>query len=828
MRLRFAGCSDVARYTVIATRNATSHKVTLFKDVLHQDGKTTSTVACQTLSTSAVQFLTCSGPTKATNSFIGQVVAVCSDGQVICMGGESLAIQWSSSAKAVLQENVSTGLADVVVEHVSAGGHGELTDGIFKNRMASLGATLGPQDAGAVYLAMVLRSGQQEQSRHLMIAAVDSGSSPARPTSPALRPLDMGPLPAAAPQAGATPTYQIDFPSALLFQLLNGLFTVYDISGSVPKVKSTVHMDTADSFTMLSKPFVLCSSPHDVGLYNHQYHSVHAKTSLDLGDVPSDRRNPSSCQLITYLRSQDLVVAVTDHMLVSMQVEPPKRHGKRRRGGLLIDSIGKGRATELPARKLRSETSSLEFSRRLPGTITEAYLATYHEDVAAADGFLSSGNVARWEALLLDKFRMSLKEPKPPGNGDGVGGPKPAEAEELPEWEWHGRTSRYPAVDRRWVLYATRRVFSLEADDGEPLRPRLRLILPESNVATYLAVAGHMTLSNVMSAFREEAEVEAAETVDLARDLVECLSEADETWTLLLNYIQATELGEVELLLAIRALMVSMDAISDANQAHVMQLLRRGPQDEARGPEADLDDLEEKVALMEYYLGDGSVSRSRGLTLAFTKLWRRPAASTVKALRAALRMEEVVSLTCLLRMELVRGAWTSLYLDATSVDVEWQDAPPDGSIGVIADLLGRCLDAVGAGGWLVNDATASSGTDQGEAGSFLTGLKLETSAALEGLQEAAYLNGILGEVVRFGFAAQKSRARRQTPGAAQATSSLQEGRASRMLPLGLKTKALPTTDKVVSGGEVVRRTAREMGHLISQVVEPYSLERVRV
>jgi hypothetical protein len=55
-----------------------------------------------------------------------------------------------------------------------------------------------------------------------------------------------------------------------------------------------------------------------------------------------------------------------------------------------------------------------------------------------------------------------------------------------------------------------------------------------------------------------------------------------------------------------------------------------------------------------------------------------------------------------------------------------------------------------------------------------------------------------------------------------------ESRESRMLPLGLKTKAVPTKDKVVSGGEVVQRSMRETGHLISQKVEAYSLEKLAI
>lgn len=182
-----------------------------------------------------------------------------------------------------------------------------------------------------------------------------------------------------------------------------------------------------------------------------------------------------------------------------------------------------------------------------------------------------------------------------------------------------------------------------------------------------------------------------------------------------------------------------------------------------------------------------------------------------------------MSLIYLLRVELLRGAWTSLYIDPTSFDSEGNEPPPDGVIALIADLLGRCLDAVGAGGWLFNDAI--SWADKAEASDFLTALRLEVTAALEGIEEAVFLNGILGETVRFGNAAQKGGAAR----ASQKSILFQvENRESKLLPLGLKSKSLPTREKVVSGGEVMQRSVREMGHLISQKVEAYSLEKLSI
>jgi hypothetical protein len=380
-------------------------------------------------------------------------------------------------------------------------------------------------------------------------------------------------------------------------------------------------------------------------------------------------------------------------------------------------------------------------------------------------------------------------------------------------------------VDRRWVLYAIGRTFSISTTEAPESRPKLQLILPDTNVTSYLVVAGHLTLSNLKAAFRDEFDVEALDGKAIVEDLLTSLTDADPSMTLVLNYLQATQLSELELLLAIRALMLNLDLIPDPKKPASNKLLKNEAHDGVENYEMDLDDLERDIAITEYYLGDDSSSRSRGLTLAFTKLWRLPAITTVKAIRATLKTEEILSLIYTLRVELVRGAWTSLYIDPTSFDSEGNDPPPDGVITLISDLLGRCLDAVGAGGWLLNDAISSN---KSETGDLLTALKLEVTAALEGLEEAVYLNGIVGEAVGFGLASQKGGAGRQVWNANKPVPMQMEGRESRLLPLGLKTKQMPTKSKIVSGGEVVQRSTRETGHLISQKVEAYSLEKLAI
>lgn len=832
IRVRRTGSSDVIRYTFIATKDAASHKITLFKDLVHRDGKTTSTTKHQTLRTSSPQYIT-TATSSADSSALGEVFVVCKDGEVVGLSGETLTVQWTTASKPVVQEVSPAAIADFQVEFATSATLAELTEGIFSSRPEVFTALPKTTGTDPTFLIVVSRSSSKGQdNRHLLVLGISSGLNTTASEQQRLIPLDVAPIAQPSTPATGVSGYQVDVHSGLLLELQQGALIVYDLSGNVPKVKSITHMDGAQSFTRLSRPFVLSTSTDSIGLYNYQYRSVHGNTILDLSDLPGDVQNSQSCQLVTYIRSQDLVVALIDNVLVSIHVEPPKSQGRRRKAGLLIDSIGRGTAVEIPAKRFKSDKISVEFSKKVPGTMTDTYLANFHAGIEQADELLKTDNMSKWEETFRQKFGIGLQSntsdqgstlPSDIAKGQPTDG---ADSEGLLDWDWLLDPSLYPSVDRRWVTYAISRVFSAEVSEGEEPRLKLRLVLPDSNVTTYLALAGHLSLSNVKSAFREELEGDIAGGKHFSDDLVICLTEADASMTLLFNYLRSTKLGAVEILCAVRALMLSMDLIPDTTGASTRKLLKNVPHQEGEKDEMDLDDLEREIAITETYLGDESSIRSRGLTLAFMKLWRLPSRTTVQALRTALRTEEILSLIHLLRIELVQGAWTSLYVDPTSFDSEGNEPPPDGVIVLISDLLGRCIDAVGAGGWLVNDAML--GTDSPETGDFLTALKLEVTAALEGIEEAVYLNGIVGESVRYSLAAQKSGAARQSLSTNRPIPVHLESRESRMLPLGLKTKALPTKDKVVSGGEILQRSSRETGHLISRKVEAYSLEKLTI
>jgi hypothetical protein len=189
----------------------------------------------------------------------------------------------------------------------------------------------------------------------------------------------------------------------------------------------------------------------------------------------------------------------------------------------------------------------------------------------------------------------------------------------------------------------------------------------------------------------------------------------------------------------------------------------------------------------------------------------------------------------LLRFELARGAWTSRYLDTYESGGIDDDGGQESSIILVSGLLNCCIDAIGAGGWLSGDSMLAH-NDHFESEELIQSLKLEVSAALEGIEEASYLKGLIGEMVRYGEGVQKalppgekgtkmdsSRKRNTRP-----ITLPHVGRDARLLPFGLKSEKRVSLYRVGAGGEVQARTARDIGHLKSKKVGKYSRERIEI
>lgn len=847
-RSRVAKSKDVTRYTYISTRNP-KPEITLFKDVIGASGETTSTTLTEKVghASKLVHLSTATSTSPASAEGAGaapDLVAIAEDGTVFCLEGDNLRKRWQTSPEILKQDLPAVPKsARLQVELVQAALASDVIGGLFggnKDAFAAFLQTKQEETSALDMLLLVTRiAGKEAETRHLHVLGIVSASE--TQATGRLVQIHTSPIPSSSSAASGPRSLRLDVGSGSLMELQEDGLVAYDLTSSVVKVDSKLQVADVRSFVRLSKSAVLAAKPDSLDVYNPIYQSLQASSVTDL--EAGKGLNAEALSLVAYFARLEIAVAVYGASLVAVQLEAPRTRGKKRRvEGLLIDSIGRGIAQHRDIlKKQKTDAESSSFSEHLPGTVTGNYWSEFTADVQKADALLEAGDLGAFEELVASRFGISTR----PAD---VSNDKSDEQEpRLPEWIWPSTRSAYPTADRRWVLYTITRTFGWQ-DAPESGADQTRLIckLPQSNVLNCLVDAGHLTMSNIKSALKDE--LRGFDDVDhiLGEEVPQVLVQADPPFELLLSYLSSTKLGAAELLTAVRLIMRSLELVQDPTKI-APKLLNFGseqsddvdPDDSALNADQsafghELDRLEQELEVTEFYLGDQSTIRARGLSVAFGKLGSCPRDSTIRTLRRSYKPEEILSLIYVLRMELVKDGWTTRYLDTTRLDEDDElEAPPDGSISLLADLLCRCIDAVGPGGWLINDAIVAAGAgDHMDSADFLASLKLEVSAALEGVQEAVFLRGILSEAVRYGAQVQKAEAeagQKHKRGDGKAAvlhghgNKKAAGGESAMLPLGMKNKDRISAKKVVSGGEVTRRSKREIGHIINQNVAEYSL-----
>ncbi|EXF74166.1 hypothetical protein CFIO01_07816 [Colletotrichum fioriniae PJ7] len=810
IRFQGEGSSGRNNYTYLSTRDTTGAKVTLCRDVIDTTGKTNSASTSQRVRhKSSITHLFTSAAVDTTilsenQSDKGHVVALCKDGQVLCLDGEALEQKWSTSSYSLCKDLLPATVSNYEVEFSLHAAASDVLNGLFQGRQdafGSFGRQIDPKTFNPDVLAFVARTTSEGTTSRFLIIF---GIIPTAPSQPLVQ-LHVTPLPSQDEVGAESATYQLHTQSGKLLQLYGSVLRTYDLTSAVPKLQGSLPLPDLTSFLQLSEHSVLCLSKTSASMMNPSFHSIQASTAVEFPEA-TEHQKPT---LVTFLSKLDMAVAVVGNTLVSIQIERPKSHSKE---GLLIDSIGRGlpRSDRVPASlpKAGNET----FENYLPGTLSDEYVKESLADVVRADGFMQAQDWKSFEALLAQRFGVAVQQE--------------VVSNELqtPTWKWLAESEAYPAVDRRWVLYAISRVFSMEIQSPESAI--LRCNLPASNVLIYLIAAGHLTNANMCAAFKSElAEVASKDSV--IDKLVQNLVAMNPAMELLLSYVTATKLGEKDLLVVVRAIMQTL------NMKPPQEVLALTETEQEEDVAMEIEKTEQTLEMAEvavYHMDDDRNLRERALTTAFEKLASYSSIATVRALRETLSPTEILSLIDTLRTQLYRGAWTSRYFDMTDMDKdEAAGTPPDGTISLIAELISRCIDSIGLSGWLTNGASSVGG--RADALEFITNLSNEVSAALTGLHETVLLDGYVGEAVQYGRTA-------KTGSSASAAASARAGalakpvsldvELSTRLPLGLVSKQHVSNQKIVSGGEVLERSSRERGHLLSQKVKAYSLERISI
>ncbi|KAK3952221.1 hypothetical protein QBC32DRAFT_361986 [Pseudoneurospora amorphoporcata] len=870
LRWRCSTSKTASRYTYASTQDSLSAKkeIKLFKDVVAEAGNTTSTLATHMHHCAKpIVHISATSVRSSRDTLTNQdtpahdLIAVSADGTLISLAGETLTEKWQSSPSILSQELPSN--TGCHVDFVQPALAADVIDGMFGGKNELFGVfqeKIHRQGFNPDILVLVTSPEKSESTRqrHLHVLALPTERASQQVNQQNVIPIFAAPLPT---KTGAA-KFQLDVRSGTLQELSEGVLYTYAFNGGIPRLENKLEVPEMASFLRLSKTSVLAATADSLTVYNPVYRSLQATAPLEVEEGVS-------CELVTYLASREIAVGLRGTSLIAVQIEAPKtRTSKRRAEGLLADSIRRGLPRAQPAQK-RGHVElppSAILAEALPGTMTEEYLARLAADTAKADEYLNANNMKEFEELLAAQFKIQLKAKKEKkekkdkkDKGNGTTQDKTETTSDLPEWSWPSKRSDYPQVDRRWVFYAISRVFAWTNPSENPKATHLSCRLAESSVLNYLVDAGHLTISNIKSAFKEEIR-ELGDQVDnvIGEELPAVLVEVDPAMELLVVFLSSTQTSPSELVTSIKLILSSLDLLNSATAPKLQELVLRPspnastttsseadkqPQDKDTEMTDDdaaitkqLDQAEQELQLTEYLATTSTryPLRARGLSAAFSKLSACPSLPTVHTLRRLLTAEEIVCLMNVLRNEMIKDGWTTRYLaDETSEEEGEQEAPPDGSIKLIADLLSRCIDAVGLGGWMGFDAILRSWGSQQDAAEFLEDFQNEVSVALEGLNETVRLQGMIGEATNYAKrantwlhnAASKPKAVEGGEGTATTTTAVVQLSAGP-LPLGLKTEEKIGLERVRGGGEIVQRSMRQIGMFVSKKRRGYEVHRI--
>lgn len=867
-RWRASKARDIARYTYTSTRsNLRTQRISLYKEYVEESGKSTSTTAQHDLPDEHqiifISSSTCVQGSPLDEDSIGapDLLAVSEAGHLYSLDGDTLNRQWESQPDILARDLNLPKKASLRVESVVLAPASEFISGIFGGNGEAFSVFPQPVQAGAfdpdtfLITTTIPESNPRQSHVHIITVTPRSLSVSSRQNIFLLR---SAPIPMNQSQYACISSYRCDVRSGTLLRLSNDTITNFDLQKSIPKVRSELKVPGANSMLRLSKSSLLILCEDSLAIYNPVHESLQAKVSLDSS-------NPDGI-IAAYFPREEIALSLIGNELSVAQLEPPKtRNSKRHAEGLFIDAVGKG----LRGRDTISSARCPAGASLLPGSLIPGYWRELDDSQAQAEKYLEDADIVGLETLLAEKFGMrykisNVKDSKEShgtflGHQDTSDAGKRSTHEDgnstgvVLEWQWPENSFQYCQVDRRWVLWAIKNVFKWTTSRNDILTSKLNCILPESNIVNYLIDAGHLSLQNLKDAFCNELASLCASEEHLVEAVVEMLVSLDPNFDLLVAYLASTQLGPLELLVLLRAIMKSLEILPNPVEAP-LQLTNgdKSPTSQniiANGitkskanaaSTAPNDEMDMEIDMLEATLRMGEATLSHdwsllatGLSLTLSKLSACVPSAVVQSLRRVFKSEQIISLIVMLRTELIKGGWTSLYTDAPQYDPDTNPdfiAPPDDSIRVITELISRCVDAMGQGGWIASDTELERDGQGQDSSGFVEALKLEVSVALEGAESASYLYGLVNEVLMYNQKLQDAgilRSEKKSRKSKKPKYLVDVEEPSSELPLGLKvTRPRIQKEKIGKGGERMKRSKREIGHLISQKVSPYSLERI--
>ena len=607
--------------------------------------------------------------------------------------------------------------------------------------------------------------------------------------------------------------------SGTVYQQAEGALAVYDLAGSFPRLVHTMVQDDVFSYLRLSSELVATSRGDSLSVVDLLYGSLQDECTmtLDHGAKVTQKSNKpkneptttENLRLLSYYAPLGIIVALYGRQLLAVQLSTAQRadDSRKRKRGLLINSIGR---------------SSSSINRASPTSVKSA------AQISSLGTYLPSCDSSDWKAQrdCLDRC-VAENDGKEFERlvADDLGMKSTAEDKQ------RSKTGLQKHIDQHTISYVLKSMFSIDQTclDADPAgdNPRnLSIRFFPKTVGKWLIDKGFLTMGHIETSLKQNGALPFTSKL-ASGSLIRALATMDSSMEIVLSILASPiPMSSQELV----HVLVIVTQRSNSEATEVPRLLTNGNEEDGSGNESpQLVDGQNTDALPSPFsiLPTNNLNR-RLLNLAIKRLYACPSSSVARALKRELSTSQLRILVDSLRMEIARSGWLSPYEDSLEpMDPSLQD---DSQMCSIAHLLGCVIDSLGTGGWILGNSMSDEFTETADTVAYI---KAEISAALEGIEEATYLKGMLGEILLCGkdslnpngTQSKLNETRLPNLPAKPKTMALDQ-EYSQLLPLGLKPATMVSTTKVGAGGELLKRSRRDIGRLKSRMVGKYSYDRI--
>ncbi|KAK1147153.1 hypothetical protein N8T08_001892 [Aspergillus melleus] len=630
-------------------------------------------------------------------------------------------------------------------------------------------------------------------------------------------------------------------------------FINFDLSQYKPTATSKFILEDEEfsSVMRISPQTVIGAGKSIIGLFDTQYKSI--QRSIAFEDVPSISSSPKAPTIfISYFAKLGIAVAAKGNILYGFDLS--SSHAtlassvKRPRDGLLIDAIGRG---------IGSSASHWDAASKKPRV-----------DQVTSLGLTSQEQIDRWNKMA-DDLRESAKSK----NADAFDRAVQAyfdvnDSSKLP--------TRGQYVNIEITLFLLTFIFSVQdagsGQDKLSASSTLRLSIDfwPSKTCAWLIQLGQLSADNVEIALRRSLKPRILPSLPVG-SFVQALIDSDATLQRLLSVLQGpTIFNPDELAYALKTFLNTAHARSLALEEETAKTLAIT----AGGDELDEQPMPTPTATTST-IQDALKDIFLGLNTTIRKIHAHPAPALTRSIRSALSRTDILSLVHHLRLSLAVGGHTTRFTENPPTPISPHQTTPTLSLDTIATLLNASVDAIGPSGWISASDLTDAPTREMD---LIADMKSEVSAALAGVEEAAYLTGILREYIRYtdslhslpsntGSKSSKTPSSKSKSskdlipstsgqgeaettnhaplvrheklngadlmvyGAPDGDDALDGDAGGKLLPLSLKAVAphdVSATKVNKTTGEVKSRSSREIGYLKRKAVGKYSFERLVV